>query len=114
MMQFLDDVLLLSSRLALPDDAQLAKDFAGEALQLDESRARGPEMSADVGEAALVLAQARFAAQEPKAARDSASRASRILNLTLGADHALTRTAREWAASAPSQAPAISRPREST
>jgi hypothetical protein len=95
MMQFLDDVLLLASRLALLENTALAQTYAGEALRIDEARSRGPESSADVGEALLVLAQARFAAGDLTAARDTASRAKRILTRTLSAEHQLTRTATE-------------------
>jgi tetratricopeptide (TPR) repeat protein len=95
MMQFLDDGLLLASRLALPENVALAQNYAEQALRIDESRSRVAENSADVGEAALVLAQACLAARNLSGAQNAAERAKSILSRTLGSDHALTRAAQE-------------------
>jgi serine/threonine-protein kinase len=89
-----DDVLLLRSRLALPDDPAAAEHYAEEALHVAESRARKAEDSAEVGEAALVLAQARFSSGDNALAHDAAVRAENILDTTLATDHTLTHTAR--------------------
>ena len=89
-----DDVLLLRSRLSLPDDPAAAIHYAEEALQVAESRARNVEDSAEVGEAALVLAQATFASGDYTRAREAATRAVRVLDATLATDHTLTVTAR--------------------
>jgi tetratricopeptide (TPR) repeat protein len=89
----LDDVLLLRSRLALPDDPAASEQFAEKALHLAETRARNVEDSADVGEAALAVSQARLASGDHAQAHIAAVRATRILNATLGPDHELTRAA---------------------
>jgi tRNA A-37 threonylcarbamoyl transferase component Bud32/tetratricopeptide (TPR) repeat protein len=86
--------LLLSSRIAIaqghPKDAESA---AREALSFSEKRARQLELSADVGEALLVLAEAQRAGSDPSGARESAGRAVVALTNSLGADHPLTREA---------------------
>jgi hypothetical protein len=51
--------------------------------------------SADVGEAALALAQARYSAQDFRGARDAASRATSVLTIALGAEHSRTHAAQE-------------------
>jgi len=70
-----------------PTDAEA---FTQEALKIDESRARDPNQSADVGEASLLLAQAKFARGDFNGALAIARRATEILTHSLGADHSLT------------------------
>jgi eukaryotic-like serine/threonine-protein kinase len=70
-----------------------AVSLAKELLQECERRARNPEMSADVGEAALLLAQAKGASGDQQGMHDAARRAVTSLTASLGADHALTRAA---------------------
>jgi len=88
---YLGPALLLSSRidvaLGRTEDAESA---AEEALSLFERRARQPEQSADVGEALLVLAQAKAGANDATAARAPASRAVVAPTNSLGADHPLS------------------------
>jgi len=62
-------------------------------LRIDESRARDPNQSADVGEASLLVAQAKFARGDLEGARIAARRANQILTHALGADHSLTTAA---------------------
>jgi hypothetical protein len=67
--------------------------LAREALQIDESRARDPAQSADVGEAALQLASIKSQMNDRKTAIDLAARASIALGNSVGAEHSLTRAA---------------------
>jgi eukaryotic-like serine/threonine-protein kinase len=67
--------------------------LAGELLQECERRARDPGMSADVGEASLLLAQAKGASGDQQGMQDAARRAVTSLTASLGPDHALTREA---------------------
>jgi hypothetical protein len=67
--------------------------FAGELLDEDLRRARNPAASADVGEASLLLAQAKAAIGDQAGAHDFARRAVPSLTAGLGADNALTRAA---------------------
>jgi eukaryotic-like serine/threonine-protein kinase len=90
---YLDAALLAASRAALRNDPAAAEAFAQEALRIDEHRARDPEQSADVGEASLVLAQARLARGDWGGARSAVDRASQVLTRALGASHSLTVTA---------------------
>jgi tetratricopeptide (TPR) repeat protein len=70
-----------------------AAGLASELLQECERRARNPEMSADVGEASLLLAQAKGASGDQQGMQDAARRAVTSLTAALGPDHALTREA---------------------
>jgi hypothetical protein len=70
-----------------------AVSLANELLQECERRARNPEMSADVGEASLLLAQAKGASGDKQGTQDAARRAVTSLTASLGPDHALTREA---------------------
>jgi serine/threonine-protein kinase len=63
-----------------------AEHFAHQLLRVAEADARGPDTSADVGEALLLLAEA-------EAAQPLLARAARCLTNGLGADHPLTREA---------------------
>jgi tetratricopeptide (TPR) repeat protein len=86
--------LLLSSRIAIAQRRTLdAENAAKEALSFSEEHARKPELSADVGEALLVLAEAQRGGNDPSGARESAGRAAVALTNSLGADHPLTREA---------------------
>ena len=67
--------------------------LAGELLDEDLRRARNPAASADVGEASLLLAQAKAAIGDRAGAHDAARQAVTSLTAGLGADHALTRAA---------------------
>jgi tetratricopeptide (TPR) repeat protein len=70
-----------------------AAGLASELLQECERRARNPEMSADVGEASLLLAQAKGASGDRQGMQNAARRAVTSLTASLGPDHALTREA---------------------
>ena len=70
-----------------------AKRLAQEALTEDLRRARDPGVSADVGEASLVLAKAETALDDAPAAHAAAHQAVVSLTASLGPDHALTRDA---------------------
>jgi len=70
-----------------------AERFAREALHLTEAVARGPDTSANVGEALLLLAKAEIAQGRTTEAQPLLERAARCLTNGLGADHALTREA---------------------
>jgi tetratricopeptide (TPR) repeat protein len=86
--------LLLSSRIAVAQGrSKDAETAAREALSFAEERARQSELSADVGEALLVLAEAQRAGNDASAARESAGRAVVALTNSLGADHPFTREA---------------------
>lgn len=63
-----------------------------------ESVARGPDTSADVGEALLLLAKAEIAQGRAPEAQPLLERAARCLTNGLGADHAMTREALALAA----------------
>lgn len=91
---YLGSAMLISSRIAAaearyPDAEQTATN----ALHLFEQRARSPDMSADVGEALLVLAHERRAQGDSKGAADLARRAQSCLEAALGPEHPLTRNA---------------------
>lgn len=70
-----------------------AEHFAREELQLTEVVARGPDTSANVGKALLVLAKAEIAQGRATEANPLLARAARCLTNGLGADHTLTREA---------------------
>ena len=70
-----------------------AESFALAALRISEAIARDPAQSADVGEAALVLASLRQASGDRAAARANVDLAIEALTNGLGRDHAMTREA---------------------
>ena len=76
-----------------------AERYAQAAVELAEAVAREPEQSADVGEALLLLGLAQRDAGNPSAARQSFQRATVSLTNGLGAEHPLTREAKDAAAS---------------
>jgi len=77
------------ARNQLPRAESLARD----ALRISEGIARDPAQSADVGEAALVLAALQRAKGDRAAARSSVDRAVVALTNSLGGDHLVTREA---------------------
>jgi ATP/maltotriose-dependent transcriptional regulator MalT len=78
-----------------------AERFAHQALGMAEAVARGPDTSADVGEALLLLAKAEIAQGRIAEAQPLLDRAARCLTNGLGADHALTREALTLVANSP-------------
>jgi eukaryotic-like serine/threonine-protein kinase len=76
--------------LGRPADAER---FARESLELAQAAARGPDTSADVGEALLLLAKAEVAQGRSAEAQPLFERAARCLTNGLGAQHALSREA---------------------
>jgi tetratricopeptide (TPR) repeat protein len=97
---FLPPVLLVRARL----DRQLSKhNEAVRAAQDAEAGFRAltnvPEQSIDVGEALLVLAQARADAGDRQTARATAVHAERVLTAAAGESHALTQEAARLRAS---------------
>ena len=78
--------------LALGEYAD-ARRLAQEALTEALRKARDPGLSADVGEASLVLAKAQKALDDATAAHAAAHQAVVSLTASLGPDHALTREA---------------------
>jgi eukaryotic-like serine/threonine-protein kinase len=74
-----------------------AEHFAREQLQLTEAVARGPDTSADVGAALLLLAKVEIAQGRATEAQPLLERAARCLTNGLGADHALTHEALDLA-----------------
>jgi serine/threonine-protein kinase len=76
-------------------DVASAETFAAEALKIAEDVARDPASSADVGEALLLSAEARIAAEDSAAARPLLERAAVSLAGSLGPDHPMTRAAEE-------------------
>ena len=70
-----------------------AENFAREGLHLAEAVARGPDTSADVGEALLLLAKAEIAQGHATEAQPLLERAAHSLTNGLGRDHDLTREA---------------------
>jgi tetratricopeptide (TPR) repeat protein len=75
-----------------------AERFARQALSVAEAVARGPDTSANVGEALLLLAKAEIAQGRATEAKALLERAARCLTNGLGADHDLTREALALAA----------------
>ena len=75
-----------------------AERFARQALSVAEAVARGPDTSANVGEALLLLAKAEIAQGRVTEAQALLQRAARCLTNGLGADHDLTREALALAA----------------
>src|SRR5262249_9190326 len=85
---------LLASRTALAvGDGARAADFARSALKIAEPIARGPDTSADVGEALLMLGRALIAQGQNAEARPLLERAVRCLRNGYGAGHPTTRAA---------------------
>ena len=78
--------------LALGQYAEASR-LAQEALTETRRKARDPDVSADVGEASLLLAKAKKALDDAPAAHDAARQAVVSLTSSLGADNALTRDA---------------------
>jgi ATP/maltotriose-dependent transcriptional regulator MalT len=86
--------LLASSRIAAAQGRFAdAERSATQALQVFTNIARKPELSADVGEALLLVADARRGRGDLEGARDAAGRAAVSLEAGLGPDHLLTREA---------------------
>jgi hypothetical protein len=86
--------LNLAARAALASgQAADAEHFARQLLGVAEAVARGPDTSADVGEALLLLAEAETAEGRASDTKPLLERAARCLTNGLGADHALTREA---------------------
>jgi tetratricopeptide (TPR) repeat protein len=86
--------LLAAAKIAMAQNRYLdALAFANQALQEDIRRARNPAISADVGEASLVLARAKRALNDQNGAQVAARQAAISLSAALGPDHALTREA---------------------
>jgi serine/threonine protein kinase/tetratricopeptide (TPR) repeat protein len=87
----LPKVLLTASQFALAQgNTTDAEQFAQDGLRIYEAIARGPETSADVGEALLRLAQARLRAGSHPETKQLLERAVRCLSNGLTADHPLT------------------------
>jgi hypothetical protein len=81
-------------------NARDAEKFAHDALVLSEPIARGPDTSADVGEALLRAAEARLAARTkpeplPSDVKAMLERAARCLTNGLGAEHPLVTETRK-------------------
>jgi serine/threonine-protein kinase len=90
--------LTLAARAALASGRSGdGEHFARQLLVTAESVARGPDTSADVGEALLLLAKAEIAQGRAAEAQPLLERAARCLTNGLGADHAMTREALELA-----------------
>jgi tetratricopeptide (TPR) repeat protein len=88
-------VLQMASVAALAEhDIANAQQFAKDALVLFEGLARGPDTSADVGEALLHLAQARMNEASKVEIRALLTRAVQCLSNGLAPDHPLTLEAR--------------------
>ncbi|HTV96319.1 MAG TPA: serine/threonine-protein kinase [Steroidobacteraceae bacterium] len=77
---------------ALGDYADAGR-FAQEALTETRRKARNPDVSADVGEASLMLAKVQKALYDASAAHGAAHQAAVSLTASLGEDHPLTREA---------------------
>lgn len=86
--------LTLAAAIALQQGlATDAEKFASDALAITELVARGPDTSADVGEALLRLAQTKMALGATQDVRSMLERSVRCLTNGLHADHPLTREA---------------------
>jgi eukaryotic-like serine/threonine-protein kinase len=90
----LTGALTVAARIYLAQN-QLAQaeSFAVAAVRIAEGIARDPTQSADVGEAALVLAALQRAKADRVAARTNADRAVQALTNGLGGDHRVTQEA---------------------
>jgi len=85
---------LLASRTALAvGDAVRAIEHARAALKIVEPIARGPDTSADVGDALLLLARGLIAQHHDDEAQPLLARAVRCLRNGYGTDHPTTREA---------------------
>jgi hypothetical protein len=94
----LNALLPLAAEIALTrGDASRAETFAAAAVALAEKTARDASRSADVGRARLILGKAQAARGHPAAARVAIAAALPGLTHGLGADHPLTREARQLA-----------------
>jgi eukaryotic-like serine/threonine-protein kinase len=90
----LDRALRLSARLSMVDgDPARALEHASDALGISRRIARDERHSADVGEAALLRAQALHALGRPADALGDATLAADALGYGLGPDHATTKAA---------------------
>lgn len=99
----LQKTLIVAADIALQQNrAADAEKFASNALTLGEVAARGPETSADVGEALLRLTKARIALGVTAQARSMLERSVHCLTNGLNADHPLTREAQAMLAKLPS------------
>jgi hypothetical protein len=88
-------VLMAASRLALAQgQPATAERYARDALGINEAIARGPDSSADVGEALLMLAKSRSSSAARTELEDILERAVRCLNNGLHPQHRLTLEAR--------------------
>jgi tetratricopeptide (TPR) repeat protein len=91
--------LLVAAKIALAEGAAAdAERIASDALRLFESKARGPDTSADVGEALLRIAEARLLANPGADVRSMLERADRCLTNGLDASHPLTLEVRKLVA----------------
>jgi tetratricopeptide (TPR) repeat protein len=87
--------LLIGARVRLAEGAGPESErFAREALAINEGVARGPDTSANVGEALLRLAQARIKQGKTSGVRSLLNRAVKCLTNGLDANHPLTVEAR--------------------
>jgi hypothetical protein len=89
---YLASVLASRTALAIGDSAR-AIELARSALTIVEPVARGPDTSADVGEALLLLGRGLLAQGKTTEARPLLERAVRCLKNGYGPDHPITRTA---------------------
>jgi serine/threonine-protein kinase len=88
-------VLMAASRLALAQGQPAAAErYARDALSINEAIARGPDSSADVGEALLMLAKSKSGSATRAELQDILERALRCLNNALNPQHRLTLEAR--------------------
>src|SRR6266702_3714352 len=88
-------VLRRAAQIAVMEHAAArAEQFARDALAISEPVARGPDTSADVGEALLRLAQAQMLSGVRPDTRALLERAVRCLSNGLAPDHPLTVEAR--------------------
>jgi tetratricopeptide (TPR) repeat protein len=102
-------VLLVGAKVALIQGAaSTGEQFARDALRIAESIERGPDTSADVGEALLRLGQARLALRAPADAHPLLERAIRCLTNGLAPEHPLTLEARALAGTRVRAGPGLS------
>ena len=88
--------LIAASRIYLKSGGcDRAESFAATALRIAEGIASEPSQSADVGEALLVMAASLRAKGDRGGARRMLERAIEALSNGLGADHRLTREAKQ-------------------
>jgi tetratricopeptide (TPR) repeat protein len=95
-----DDALLISARIDATNGHLVeAAAQAGEALEINQSRARDATQSADVGSAAFQLAKIKSQLGDSGAARELADRAVVAFTNAAGPEHALTQDALKLQAS---------------